>query len=419
MASYFDIGSFRVSFINIGKRQDYQSVENNIKHLTIRIILALMITLITSGLLILFLHPEVFHAFSDPHEIDRNIQAPALKWAIAAIIGILAGWVTRWQLNKLTLSPRLLVLSQAGTAVLALSSSLWLAGWITEDFIGFSLTRITPSRIDWDGLTQLVIGSLSAGLALLAWRITTPIKIATRKTTVKKSPSTQNGSPKRNSRKTIKSDKSTKPKKPLKTKKLVKSGKPQPSNRKSPTAVSRKKPATSTRRKPKVTPRKIKVDKNKFLDIQGARLIRRLQVLRSTSKSVGTRLRITGHKVQTQLKSSSQTTQIQLRTTGRVVQNRLQTGSQTAQARLRGWFTSKSSAPSIQLPKRDQRIQKPSPSDSPIRMVGEMEHRCPFCLEVIERNDPRGVRICSICHTHHHADCWAVTGTCQVPHHHD
>jgi hypothetical protein len=23
---------------------------------------------------------------------------------------------------------------------------------------------------------------------------------------------------------------------------------------------------------------------------------------------------------------------------------------------------------------------------------------------------------CEICHTLHHADCWAITGACQVPH---
>jgi ribosomal protein L37AE/L43A len=44
------------------------------------------------------------------------------------------------------------------------------------------------------------------------------------------------------------------------------------------------------------------------------------------------------------------------------------------------------------------------------------EHRCPYCLEPVKRNDPRGVVECSICHTLHHADCWAITGTCQVPH---
>ncbi len=44
------------------------------------------------------------------------------------------------------------------------------------------------------------------------------------------------------------------------------------------------------------------------------------------------------------------------------------------------------------------------------------EHRCPFCLEEVKRNDPRGVKKCEVCNTLHHADCWAITGFCQVPH---
>ena len=53
-----------------------------------------------------------------------------------------------------------------------------------------------------------------------------------------------------------------------------------------------------------------------------------------------------------------------------------------------------------------------------IRLSAAQEHRCPYCLELVNPDDPRGVEICPICHTLHHADCWAVTGTCQVPHHH-
>ena len=49
-------------------------------------------------------------------------------------------------------------------------------------------------------------------------------------------------------------------------------------------------------------------------------------------------------------------------------------------------------------------------------LSGQEEHRCPYCLELIEPNDPRGVVECEICHTLHHADCWAITGACQVPH---
>ena len=44
------------------------------------------------------------------------------------------------------------------------------------------------------------------------------------------------------------------------------------------------------------------------------------------------------------------------------------------------------------------------------------EHRCPYCLEPVLRTDPRGVKECEVCHTLHHADCWAITGVCQVPH---
>ncbi len=44
------------------------------------------------------------------------------------------------------------------------------------------------------------------------------------------------------------------------------------------------------------------------------------------------------------------------------------------------------------------------------------EHRCPYCLEDVKRNDPRGVVVCPICKAYHHKDCWDITGRCQVPH---
>lgn len=65
---------------------------------------------------------------------------------------------------------------------------------------------------------------------------------------------------------------------------------------------------------------------------------------------------------------------------------------------------------------------RPRPSISTvsgIHLKGKEEHRCPYCLEEVIKNDPRGVKICPICRTHHHADCWAVTGACQVPHYHE
>ncbi len=45
-----------------------------------------------------------------------------------------------------------------------------------------------------------------------------------------------------------------------------------------------------------------------------------------------------------------------------------------------------------------------------------VEDRCPYCFDIVKRNDPRGVHICEVCGTPHHADCWAITGKCQVPH---
>lgn len=62
-------------------------------------------------------------------------------------------------------------------------------------------------------------------------------------------------------------------------------------------------------------------------------------------------------------------------------------------------------------PKRKRSRRKPQ-----IQFAIVEEHRCPYCLDAVTRTDPRGVEECEVCHTLHHADCWAITGTCQVPH---
>lgn len=72
-------------------------------------------------------------------------------------------------------------------------------------------------------------------------------------------------------------------------------------------------------------------------------------------------------------------------------------------------------------PRRVRAKAKPVPVPSNgnhngARVIARVEDRCPYCFDVVKRNDPRGVHICEICHTPHHADCWAVTGKCQVPH---
>ncbi|MCJ7511921.1 MAG: hypothetical protein MUO23_02995 [Anaerolineales bacterium] len=51
-----------------------------------------------------------------------------------------------------------------------------------------------------------------------------------------------------------------------------------------------------------------------------------------------------------------------------------------------------------------------------VRFTGAEDARCPYCLEPVQPNDRRGSKVCPICHTRHHADCWAVTGVCQMAH---
>ena len=54
-----------------------------------------------------------------------------------------------------------------------------------------------------------------------------------------------------------------------------------------------------------------------------------------------------------------------------------------------------------------------------VKLLGETEHRCPYCLELVKKKDARGVVICPECKTWHHKDCWDITGSCQVAHRHD
>jgi ribosomal protein L37AE/L43A len=69
----------------------------------------------------------------------------------------------------------------------------------------------------------------------------------------------------------------------------------------------------------------------------------------------------------------------------------------------------------IEQPARSKR-KKLSDRKPMLQISTFEEHRCPFCLEEVKRNDPRGVKECEVCHSLHHGDCWAITGMCQVPH---
>jgi len=74
------------------------------------------------------------------------------------------------------------------------------------------------------------------------------------------------------------------------------------------------------------------------------------------------------------------------------------------------------SLPQLRLPIRTRRRPLPVRKSSGVRVIAKAEERCPYCLDVIEKNDPRGVTVCEICGAPHHADCWEAGGKCQVPH---
>jgi hypothetical protein len=71
----------------------------------------------------------------------------------------------------------------------------------------------------------------------------------------------------------------------------------------------------------------------------------------------------------------------------------------------------KSAAKSAKSARKSRSRRRPQ-----IQLAVVEEHRCPYCLDPVSRNDARGVKECEVCHTLHHGDCWSITGFCQVPH---
>lgn len=87
----------------------------------------------------------------------------------------------------------------------------------------------------------------------------------------------------------------------------------------------------------------------------------------------------------------------------------------------RDWTTGRGSAPLTKIRKsRKTKARKQSgrkAADS-VHLSKVIEHRCPYCLELVKSGDSRGVKTCKVCKTKHHADCWDITGVCQIPHKH-
>jgi ribosomal protein L37AE/L43A len=70
--------------------------------------------------------------------------------------------------------------------------------------------------------------------------------------------------------------------------------------------------------------------------------------------------------------------------------------------------------PAVKKLKLPGKLFKSSQAD--VKLVGEEEHVCPYCLEEVAKGDIRGVTVCPECGTWHHQDCWSLTGSCGVAH---
>jgi hypothetical protein len=76
----------------------------------------------------------------------------------------------------------------------------------------------------------------------------------------------------------------------------------------------------------------------------------------------------------------------------------------------------------IEVQPRSEPVAIPKPvrarkrSKMKVRLGRSVTNVCPYCLEEVQRRDPRGRVVCNVCGTPHHGDCWAITGKCEVPH---
>jgi len=85
--------------------------------------------------------------------------------------------------------------------------------------------------------------------------------------------------------------------------------------------------------------------------------------------------------------------------------------SATIKSNSAGTTKRKSAALKPSLPRKLRRSQA-----NDVKLMGEEEHVCPYCLEQVHKSDKRGVVICQECGTWHHKDCWDLTGSCGVAH---
>ncbi len=289
---------------------------------------------------------------------NRAIVPEVLKWTSIAAVGVFAGLVSRLLLGERT---QLLCLL---TALLAVLASLIMLGLLYPGDVGARLPDGAQSELNLTWLGQFALGSLLAFVTLQAWRVR--LKPAARK-------------------KRLASDR--------------KRG-AAPGSRKPRSKGTPKRGGAATPRS--ATPGSRAVPSDHLAQPGTSRA-------RSRSASApGRSIPSLAERLQWERRWSS-------------LNKKLHEWWEHGLPELAGAPSLPARRQHVRLPRKRRPVTAPPPAlpGSPVRLVGEEEHRCPYCLELVKKNDPRGITVCPICHTQHHADCWAMTGVCQVPHYHE
>ena len=238
-------------------------------------------------------------------------------------------------------------------AFLAHAINLLALNYFTLGQTGFALNRGRSNLVNWDALGQLLVGGILAWIAMTAWKT-----FSRRKETAPQAPS------------------------------------PIPPVQAAAAALPSEPAAVSSRPVPA-----LKKKSSRRLKTQASPKTPQAPASSSRSWSLG---QLTT-RMQKRIHTTANALTLQLKPRAVPAELKIPRSSHKKQKTFR--------PASLTLPKR---VHKPR--RMPIHLVGEEDHRCPYCLDAVDPQDPGGVVICSICHSYHHKACWDVTGTCQVPH---
>jgi hypothetical protein len=356
------------------------------------------------------------------------------KWAAVVWIGIVAGASAHFLLSKGSQVLRLL------TALLAATSNLWLLAWLSPESVGVGLYASPTNNPNWDSLGQLVMGVLIAFISLLSldYLFPAPKKGRRRSTQKKRSASTgtkgRRASRKKKTTTTAKtatgssrgaaqgqtgaastSQAAAAPRPTGATNAPQASGAPRPTpppaNRSQPATTNRSQPAPANRAQPSEQTRRQPVSSNQGQPPVSQPPVSQPPVSQPPVSQPPVRRRdVWRARWDTALgRARNQVQGFWADLENRRLQDRPYEKSTPARG----------SGERVRVGKVSMKIKPTNGAVQEVRLSEEMEHRCPYCLELVREKDPRGVKECEICHTRHHADCWAVTGVCQVPHYHD